>query len=139
MKKKKCIKCNKELLLDRFSRNKNKKDGLNHYCKDCQKVYKDNHYKNNKKYYIEKAIKYKQKDRKWLDDYKKNLKCSRCEFNHFAALDFHHIDSSTKLFSIANSILRGYSKKKILEEIKKCIVLCANCHRIHHYNERNSA
>jgi predicted HNH restriction endonuclease len=29
--------------------------------------------------------------------------------------------------------------KKAYKEITKCIVLCANCHRIHHHNEKNPA
>ncbi len=44
-------------------------------------------------------------------------------------LDFHHVDPKTKSFGIglANN---GTSKGKLIAEINKCIVLCANCHRI---------
>lgn len=49
-------------------------------------------------------------------------------------LDFHHKDKSEKEFTI------GKMKKGSLEllenEIKKCAVLCANCHREFHYLER---
>jgi hypothetical protein len=56
--------------------------------------------------------------------------CSRCGFDeHPAALDFHHRDDEEKLFSIGAGPCQ-YSWAKILEEIAKCDVLCANCHRI---------
>jgi len=74
--------------------------------------------------------------KEWYSEYKSNLKCSKCGFSHPAALDFHHTDSSKKDFTLGSK--STFSKKRFLEEVKKCIVLCANCHRIHHYDERNS-
>ncbi len=66
-------------------------------------------------------------------EYKSKLSCERCGYNqHPAALDFHHKDGSTKLFSMGQAPTRGYSWETILEEIAKCEVLCANCHRIEH-------
>lgn len=59
--------------------------------------------------------------------------CKRCGYDKcFAAIDFHHIDSKSKRFNIATAIKRKpteEAKKFISEEIKKCIPLCANCHR----------
>ena len=46
------------------------------------------------------------------------------------ALDYHHLDRETKCFSISRGINGNWSKNKIDEEIDKCILLCANCHRI---------
>lgn len=43
-------------------------------------------------------------------------------------LEFDHIDPSTKSFSIGSKI-RCYAKVKILEEVKKCQLLCKSCHR----------
>jgi hypothetical protein len=71
------------------------------------------------------------------DEYKKTLKCVKCGFTHHAALDFHHEDPSTKEGNV-NRFVSNAQYKRVYEEIKKCIVLCANCHRIHHYEE-NSA
>lgn len=48
--------------------------------------------------------------------------------------DFHHIDPSTKEFSIANGNTK--SKERISNEAHKCIMLCSNCHRwVEHSNE----
>lgn len=47
--------------------------------------------------------------------------------------DFHHIDKETKEFEISHPTTR--SKEKIIAEIKKCVLLCANCHRIFHFGQ----
>lgn len=71
---------------------------------------------------------------KW-QEFKSTLACVNCGFTHFAALDFHHVirkPSNRKMYKlIANS-----NYKAALEEVAKCVPLCANCHRIHHYEER---
>jgi len=73
----------------------------------------------------------------WLK-YKATLKCTACGFDHIAALDFHHEDPTQKEHNI-NRLVSDGRFKKAYEEIEKCIVLCANCHRIHHWNEKNPA
>jgi len=70
--------------------------------------------------------------------YKATLYCAKCGFNHTAALDFHHIDPSTKTGSV-NQFISDGRFKAAFEEVKKCVVLCANCHRIHHHEERHAA
>jgi len=70
----------------------------------------------------------------WVE-FKSGLKCTNCNFSHPAALDFHHEDPSTKTDNVYKLASNG-QYKKAHEEIKKCIVLCANCHRIHHYDEK---
>jgi hypothetical protein len=67
--------------------------------------------------------------------FKATLKCTHCGFFHIAALDFHHEDPSTKEGNIHDFISNGQFAKAY-EEIKKCIVLCANCHRIHHHDDK---
>jgi hypothetical protein len=66
-------------------------------------------------------------------DWKKTLSCSKCSENHPACLEFHHLDPTKKEFVI--SAIKT-SKKKLTEELKKCIVLCSNCHRKLHYEEK---
>lgn len=55
--------------------------------------------------------------------------CAICGYNKCEnALDFHHVNSEEKKFQI-NSITMSFSNKRIMEELNKCILLCANCHR----------
>lgn len=56
-------------------------------------------------------------------------KCHICNYDRCAAaLEFHHIDKTTKSFALAQSGLTK-SYNKLLVEANKCILLCANCHR----------
>ena len=65
------------------------------------------------------------------------LGCKQCGYDkHPRALDFHHRDRSQKLFAVSSFKCVGL--KRVLAEIEKCDVLCANCHRIHTHNERVS-
>jgi len=77
----------------------------------------------------------KERRRKFLHEKEKDF-CSVCGYNKcFAALDYHHLDPSTKKFNISQM---GYncSERLFREELEKCICLCANCHRELHEEER---
>jgi hypothetical protein len=64
-------------------------------------------------------------------------KCSICEQSfHHAAMDFHHLDPTTKQVK-GKGLPCNNSWKSVEKELVKTILLCANCHRIHHYKERN--
>ena len=104
---------------------------------DKMRGYRNDWYEKNKEAERQKAKlrqAQRRKDfREFYREYKSNLKCSKCGFSHPAALDFHHTNSSEKEYTLGS--IGVVSKEKFLEEVKKCIVLCANCHRIHHYEE----
>ena len=58
-------------------------------------------------------------------------KCQKCGYDkNYAALEFHHLDPNEKEFVWTRMRLKSW--EVILEEIKKCILLCANCHREFH-------
>lgn len=68
--------------------------------------------------------------------------CTKCGYDKcWSALDFHHRDPDTKGYSVSRFIRRKKLNikniKKAFEEIDKCDVLCANCHRELHYNSNN--
>lgn len=55
-------------------------------------------------------------------------KCCLCGYNKcLSALEFHHTDPTKKDFTISNSPHMAFEKS--LQEAKKCILVCANCHR----------
>jgi hypothetical protein len=76
--------------------------------------------------------------REWYAELKSALVCTRCGEDHPACLQFHHSDPSAKETSIADAVRRGFSRKRVLAEIRKCEVLCANCHLKHHAKERTT-
>lgn len=110
-----CTKCRQNKKPSSYYVNVNRPNGKQAECKDCQKD-------TNKKHAFEK----KQR----MVEYKGG-KCARCNgvFHPFV-YDFHHIDPSTKEKSL-NS-MRYLSWDRIKEELDKCEILCANCHRLTH-------
>lgn len=135
MESKVCSICGIEKPLSEFALNKTRKDGHASDCKSCRKKYRDEHYRLHKEYYKEKAAAYKRKKTKELEEFKSTLKCEICGENRPWCLDFHHINPEEKEGEIAKLI---ESPRRLQEELKKCIVLCANCHRDLHYKERNA-
>ena len=68
----------------------------------------------------------------WLVE-QKSHPCVDCG-NTFdpVCMDFHHLDPSTKKYRIASLVNNDQSLKTIQEEIDKCVLVCANCHRLRH-------
>lgn len=135
MKRKRCGKCNRARLTKFFKANPSRKDGLNWQCVDCHREYRKAHYEENKQKYIQRAKTY----RKQLQEYAWSMKkrCKECGENHPATLDFHHRDRAGKDINIMMVVSRsGTGRLKLEAEIAKCDVLCSNCHRKLHWNER---
>lgn len=126
---KRCCKCKEEKELDQFSNKKGKKQPV---CKECNKAYQKAHYISNKSDYLKNNKRREEINRKWFKAYKKTLVCSRCPENHPSCLDFHHVDPDKKKWAIGPNAHK-ISLKSLKEEIAKCIILCANCHRKEHY------
>ena len=72
----------------------------------------------------------------WFDEYKKTLKCAKCQTGDFRVLEFHH-HQDNKEANVSDLVTHAAGRESILKEIEKCEVLCANCHRILHWDQRN--
>lgn len=60
-------------------------------------------------------------------------KCGICEYSRCSeALDLHHLNPSEKEFSFGKVRACPKSWSKIVVELRKCVLLCANCHREYH-------
>lgn len=121
-----CNKCGQEKVEDGFPF-KNKASGKRAtICKECQRAYKLEHYYNNKEAHYERNKRTEQKISIFIDEYKRSHPCSVCGETSIECLDFHHLGN--KEMEIAKLRKRG-SIDRVKNEISKCIVLCANCHR----------
>jgi len=120
-------------------------------CRYCHKYYPESYFgvalTTSKKVYRRHKCKYcyqktkkklQEKHKKWIIEYKKKHKCKRCGFSDHRALVFHHINENDKKFNIADRLYYHYGLERIQKELKKCMILCSNCHRILHYEQRNS-
>lgn len=97
-------------------------------CKECNKAYQREHYLKNKSYYLVRKYKYKKENQKKVIEYLKNNPCVDCGETDIRVLDFDHIDRNKKSRLISQMYSCSWST--LLEEIKKCEIRCANCHRI---------
>lgn len=111
-----CPICGKDFKIDNFAQQTRK------YCQECSPPASSPSVINN-------AMK-----RKVIE--LKGGKCERCGYDRcIDALEFHHIDPTTKDMKLANTGACP-SFEKYLAETEKCILLCANCHREEHYRLR---
>ena len=70
-----------------------------------------------------------------INDYKAARGCEDCGISDHRVLDLHHRHPAEKTATVSEvKAKRGW--KMILSEMEKCDVLCANCHRIRHHEER---
>ena len=127
-----CNTCKTSQSLSEFHKNKNRKDGHSNYCKSCAKT-------RNKAYYESTPERNEQRRASWKkrrEIARKNVwfwllthPCVDCGQEDPRVLEFDHV-RGTKLDNISSMVQAGVSLKKLKEEIDKCDVRCANCHRI---------
>lgn len=90
----------------------------------------------NREHYREYCRNRRAKTSKWLQEYK-SQGCMNCGELHLACLDFHHRDATKKKFNIGVRS-SAVAMQTLIEEVAKCDILCANCHRKLHAQERKS-
>ena len=136
-----CPKCNRILDESEFNwKVKNVKRAV--HCKDCSRKYIREHYKNNLQYYLNKAHKRNHeiliKYHEYIGAYLCFHSCVDCGEKDILVLEFDHKDRKQKDFDISSMYRLGYSVDKLVNEISKCDVRCANCHRRKTSKENNN-
>lgn len=87
---------------------------------------------NNTKRYI---IKISKRNKDFITYYKRNKKCHFCLESDIRCLEFHHKNEDMKKSQISNYVYKPVSIYKLKKEIKKCIIVCKNCHtKIHSFS-----
>jgi hypothetical protein len=103
-------------------------------CLKCKKSsrYKDRSYcyKCYKTYCLEKQALIRDRNRQFVFRYLRRFgQCVDCPNNDWRVLEFDHINND-KYLSVSQMCSTHYSLKMIKLEIRKCVLRCANCHRI---------
>lgn len=130
---KKCCICHTDRPHTDFNRASGRKDGLQTHCRACNAVCSRRYYQSNIEKHRETTKKRRQE--KWrltkqrIDDIKRRFGCRVCDESDIVCLDFHHLNPASKEFEIAIVMNQEMPWEKVLAEIRKCVCLCANCHR----------
>lgn len=81
---------------------------------------------------------YQLEQRLWLDALK-DAPCADCGGTFPPeCMDFDHVDPSTKSFCVGKGPA-SYGRERVLAEIEKCELVCANCHRVRTWKHRRTA
>ena len=127
-----CRRCKRSLMTSDFNW---KLKGVRRasYCKTCSRKYIKSHYNMNRQYYLTKARArnehIRQKAQKYIGEYLSTHPCVDCGESDILVLEFDHRIRSGKEEHIASIIRKTGSLEKLIQEISKCDVRCANCHR----------
>lgn len=128
MSAKRCSKCGDEKPTEAFNKKGNKTQP---WCRECNREKSKEYYNSNRERHKEATT--ARKNRLIVDnlakfrELKSSCRCSLCPEAEPICLDFHH--TKDKEQEIIRAIHRGWSWDRVLLEMKKCVVLCANCHR----------
>lgn len=117
-----CTQCGRKLPVTEFHWRNKAKGTRRSECRECH-----NRYMSNKN----------AENRMAIQQLKKAVCCAKCGEQRWYLLDYHHIDPTSKKDKVSELMLHS-SLKDALNEIDKCIPLCANCHREFHYLNRET-
>jgi len=126
-----CVICKQEKEEDCFNKKSNRKDGLQIHCKDCSREKSRNYYYSNQEKH--KAITSERKkkviaqNRKLVYEHYLANPCVDCGESDPVVLELDHLRD--KDMAVSQAAASGWSKQRLLDEIAKCEVRCANCHR----------
>lgn len=126
--RKRCCSCNQLKDLDHFHKHSRSKDGRVSRCKICAKTSNRMWFERRKT----SVLTNRRKKIKELLNISNNLKeaagCIVCKEKDCVCLEWHHINPAEKESNITR-LIENNSSSKFYEEIKKCIVVCSNCHK----------
>ena len=127
---KRCSRCELWLELSAFTPNRSRRDGLQTFCRDCQRAYMRQHYEDNRAYYLAKALRSNKKQRERLRAKLRELKavpCADCGVQYPPyVMEFDHVRGQ-KLFNVGSATRLDLSD--LLAEAAKCEIVCSNCHQ----------
>ena len=126
----KCSRCKEEKPDDEFAWRRRKLGKRDTYCRPCRSAYHREHYLANKQRYIafarQRKVAMVEERMQYLVAFLRDHPCVDCGESDPIVLEFDHLGD--KKFGISDGI-QSRRWKDVLDEIAKCEVVCANCHR----------
>lgn len=126
-----CTQCGLAQPIENFSVRNRAKGTRQAACKNCQNEYVRNHYQTYRLKYIKKArvrtIEQIRINNEFMIEYLSNHPCLDCGEQDIIVLEFDHLRD--KIADVSVLARGGYSLEKLKQEVAKCEVVCANCHR----------
>ena len=135
-----CSKCGEFKDLSAFNKRTSSKDGYNWHCRDCVTAkrretregydsageYAKAHREEQAKWKAARVAELKV----WLNDLRETTPCADC--NHYfpaVCMDFDHVRGKKKM-DVMKMAGQGYARAMVEDEVSKCELVCANCHRL---------
>ena len=125
-----CSRCGQTRRTDEF-KFRNRAKGLRYaYCRPCSRAENRRHYERNKSTYKDGAAARQRENKELVRALKASTPCNDCgnRFPYYV-MEFDHRNPDEKSFQISTAFV-AKGRLRILAEIEKCDVVCANCHRI---------
>jgi hypothetical protein len=130
---KRCTKCKKDKDINQYNFKIISLGIKSSVCKECSRLLIKNHYNENREYYINKAklrnYQIKQRVLNYIYQYLSKNHCKDCGESDITVLEFDHSSKFIKIGAVSSLIKNKYPLNKVIDEISKCEVRCANCHR----------
>lgn len=139
--RKKCSICKQFKDTSEYNKHPKRKDGLQSHCKLCGKIRSKCYYQRNltkhKEVVRSRKILVVSENKQRMLTYLSNVRCKDCSETDPIVLEFDHVRGN-KRNHVSKLLAQGSSWGSILQEIAKCDVVCANCHRRRTYTRSNS-
>ncbi len=127
---KRCGRCLESKALDEFAWHRKAKGQRDNYCRPCRAAYKQEHYAAHRERYVANASRRKRaliaERLAYLIEFFRERPCVDCGEADPLVLEFDHLRDKSFAVSVG---IRGHKWQSVLDEIDKCDVVCANCHR----------
>lgn len=100
-------------------------------CSECQRKINKERYASNPRKHITNVVRNSKSRLLQFQEWKCSMGCQVCHERYYACLDLHHVDPHAKE-EVLSKALNTWSKARVEQELKKCVVVCKNCHtKIH--------
>jgi hypothetical protein len=128
-----CTQCRKELALSEFNYKDRKRGTLQSMCRDCSRAYFRAYYLRHRAAYVARSRRKNSAERlsnrRQLLEYLQSHPCADCGESDPVVLQFDHADPAAKSSNVGDLLRNRVPWRRILAEIDKCVVRCANDHQ----------